>query len=310
MMTKNNYGYACINMTLSDVAPKLRVTTNRTMIKKTFDEKGIKYASSLSLQNCTDLVKIINWNEKNGIKFYRLSSDIFPWSSHYNLQDLPDISAISANLKMAGNLAKKFGQRLSFHPGPFNKLSSPNENVVANTIKDLETHGQIFDIMGMSKTHYNKINIHVGAAYDDKKVALETFLKNFDRLSDSVKTRLTVENDDKEGLYSTKELYDGVFKQSNIPIVFDYHHHRFCGGGLSELEALDMALSTWNCVRPATHYSESRCDHFNDGSKPQAHSDYISQVINTYNKEFDCMIEAKQKELALHKYTSAILPRQ
>ena len=309
-MLKNRYGYACINMTLSsNVSAKNKITTNRSMIKKTFDKKGIDYASELALQNCIDLVSIIKWNEKNNIKFYRLSSDIFPWASHYNILDLPDIKEISANLKLAGDLATKYGQRLSFHPGPFNKLSSPSESVVLNTIKDLENHGTVFDLMGLSKTHLNKINIHVGAAYDDKKLALKTFLSNFDRLSESVKTRLTVENDDKEGLYSTLELYNDIYKVSSIPIVFDYHHHRFCSGGLSEKEALELALSTWGSITPATHYSESRCDHFGDGSKPQAHSDYIYSIINTYDHEFDCMIEAKQKELALIHYRDNILPQ-
>ncbi len=308
-MQKNRYGYACINMTLSNNVPaKNKVTTNRTMIKKTFDEKGIKYASKLALQNCEDLVKIIKWNQINNIKFYRLSSDIFPWASHYEIDDMPDIEEISANLKLAGNLANSYGQRLTSHPGPFNKLSSPSESVVLNTIKDLENHGKIFDLIGLSQTPYNKINIHVGAAYDDKAVALNTFLTNFDRLSDSVKKRLTVENDDKEGLYSAIELYKDIYSRSGIPIVFDYHHHKFCSGGLSEKDALELSLSTWGSITPATHYSESRCDHYNDGSKPQAHSDYITGLINTYDYEFDCMIEAKEKELALINYTKLILP--
>lgn len=298
----NAFGYACINTELSNLPKKNRIMTNRSMIRKTFDERGINYAAELALENCQDLVKIIQWNEEHGIKFYRLSSEIFPWASEYRLEDLPHFEKISQALQTAGTLAKKFGQRLSFHPGPFNKLVSSDAKIVNNTVKDLEIHGKIFDLMGLEKTPYYKINIHVGAAYDNKAAALDVFNHNLEKLSDSVRTRLTVENDDKESLYSAKELYDGVYKISGIPIVFDYHHHKFCDGGLSEEDALGISLSTWGKIKPAIHYSESRCHEYNDKSKPQAHSDFIYSKINHYNQKFDCMIEAKMKEAALIKY--------
>ena len=82
-----NLGYACINMTLGKQKPK--ITTNRSMIKKTFLEKGIPYASELGIQNARDLVEIIKWNHQNGINFFRLSSEIFPWASEYDFKDMP-----------------------------------------------------------------------------------------------------------------------------------------------------------------------------------------------------------------------------
>lgn len=296
------FGYACINTQLSSLPKSQRIMTNRSMIRKTFDEKGLDYVSELALENCQDLVRIIQWNEEHGIKFYRLSSEIFPWASEYRLEDLPNFEHIFQALQNAGTYAKRFGQRLSFHPGPFNKLVSSDERIVTNTVKDLEVHGKIFDLMGLEKTPFYKINIHVGAAYDDKAAALKVFNSNLDRLSESVRKRLTVENDDKESLYSTKELYEGVFQTSGIPIVFDYHHHRFCNGGLSEGDSLKLALSTWGRVKPVVHYSESRCDEYKDKSKPQAHSDFVYSKIESYEQSFDCMIEAKMKEAALIKY--------
>lgn len=297
-------GYACINMTLSDVKPKKNaVTTNRSMIRRTFDAKGIRGASELALKNVKDLEKIIRWNEKNGFKFFRVSSDMFPWASEYQLSDMPDIEEISKVLKRAGDFAQQHGHRITFHPGPFNKLCANREPVVKNTIRDLEIHGEIFDLMGLSRTPYNKINIHVGAAYDDKSKALAAFCRNFERLPDSVKTRLTVENDDKANLYSTKELYEGVYKVIGIPIVFDYHHHKFCSGGQTEEDALALAVSTWGKIKPVTHYSETKRNA--DGSdyhKPQAHSDYVFNYIDPHGHDIDVMIEAKAKELAVIRY--------
>jgi UV DNA damage endonuclease len=157
--------------------------------------------------------------------------------------------------------------------------------------------------MNLSRTPYNKINIHIGGAYGDKVSAMERFCENFHRLPDSVKTRLTVENDDKATMYSVKDLYEGVYCKIGIPIVFDYHHHRFCNGGLSEEDALEVAISTWNNIVPVVHYSESRnIEQEDDKIRPQAHSDYVYDYIDTYGNRVDIMVEAKHKELAVLKY--------
>ena len=299
-MTNYRLGYACINMTLGAQKPK--ITTNRSMIKRTFKEKGIAYASELALQNVKDLLQILEWNLENDITFFRMSSDIFPWASEYALEDLPDFAEIEEILFECGLFAEEHGMRLTTHPGPFNKLCSPNEQVVLNTIRDLEIHGKLMDLLCQPRTPQAKINIHVGGAYNDKPMALGNFCRNFARLSDAVRSRLTVENDDKESLYSTQELYDGVFKKIGIPIVHDYHHHTMCTGGLSQLDAVELALSTWGDVRPVVHYSQSRSVEHNDPKiRPQAHSDSYWTPIDTFGRQMDIMLECKHKELGLFK---------
>ena len=301
-----NLGYACINMELNARKGEDRITTNRSMIRKTFNDKGVDYASELIIQNVVDLNKIIDWNEQNNIKFFRLSSEMFPWASEYyqDWDSVPHIDFIKMWLENAGLKAKEYGHRITSHPGPFNVLVSPNEDVVQNTITDLTIHGQIFDMMGLSRTPYNKLNIHCNGVYGDKQSALDRFCKNFERLPESVQTRLTVENDDKASMYSVKELYDGIYKRINIPIVFDYHHHRFCDGGLSEQEALELAISTWpDDIVPVVHYSESKAEHQLDESiRPQAHSDLIKELPNTYGNKVDIMVEAKHKELSIKEF--------
>lgn len=295
-----NLGYACINMELSERKPK--VSSNRGMIKRTFKAKGISYASELALKNCKDLIEIIKWNNENDVKCFRISSCLFPWSSEYELKSLPDYEEICNQLLIAGNTARSGNQRLSFHPGPFNILTSSKENVVKNTIKDLTTHGEIFDIMEMPRSRYAKINIHIGASYGDRNSAMERWLVNYEKLPDSVKSRLTVENDDKESLFTTEHLYKGICKHSDVPIVFDYHHHRCHNEGMAEQEAFEMAISTWGDVRPTLHYSESAQREKGKGVQFRAHSDYIYDMINPYDKEIDIIIEAKAKERALFKY--------
>ena len=298
----NRMGYACINMQLSSQKPK--IYTGRSMIKRTFKDKGIKYASELGLQNTKDLFEIIKWNKENGFDFFRITSNLFPWCSEYKLEDMPDHWEIAGILGEIGKYVDEHKIRLTSHPGPFNVLTSPHEHVVENCINDLSTHGEVFDMMGVSRTPYNKINIHIGGAYGDKVSAMERFCENFNRLPNSVKSRLTVENDDKATMYSVKDLYEGVYCKIGIPIVFDYHHHRFCTGGLSEEDALEVAISTWPTdIVPVVHYSESRnIEQEDDKIKPQAHSDYVYDYIDTYGNEVDIMVEAKAKELAVLKY--------
>ena len=298
-----NLGYACINMTLSESKPK--ITTNRSMVKKTFLEKGLPYAGELGMLNARDLFHILKWNNERGIKLFRLSSEFFPWASEYNFEDLPQYLRIKTLLAGCGQYAKSNGIRITSHPGPFNVLVSPNERVVENTITDLELHGKIFDLMGLEKSPYNKINIHCNGVYGDKKSAMDRFCDNFKRLSPSVQSRLTIENDDKASMYSVKDLMY-IHNKIGIPIVFDYHHHIFNTGGLSEKEALELALSTWpKGIKPIVHYSESKQLHENNESlKPQAHSDYINELPNLYGNDVDVMVEAKAKELAILPFIS------
>ena len=293
-------GYACINMTLQTAGG---YTTNRGMRQKTFNERGLPYVSELALQNAKDLVHIIKWNNEMGIKLFRMSSDIFPWFYYYQLDELPDYEEISDYLYMAGDEASG-KQRLTFHPGHFNVLGSPNPTVVNKTIKELNQHSEIMNIMGLSRTHYNKINIHIGGAYGDKQATLDRWINNYHKLCFSTQERLTVENDDKASMFSVKELYEGIYKKIGVPIVFDFYHHKFCTGGLTEQEALELALSTWpKDIVPLTHYSESRRkEHLDESIKAQAHSDLIYDKIPTYGNTFDVVVEAKHKELAVLNY--------
>jgi UV DNA damage endonuclease len=280
-----------------------KVTTNRTMVKRTFNEKGLDYVSELALLNAKDVIRILEWNRLNGISLFRLSSALIPWGDNIDITQLKDYKEIKSELKKAGDYAKFWNMRINSHPGPFNVLVSPSESVVEKTIADLELHGKVFDMMGLSKTPYNNINIHCNGVYGDKKAAMDRFIKNFQRLSKSVQSRLTIENDDKGSMYSVKDLMY-IYENIGIPIVFDYHHHQFCTGDLSEEAALKLAATTWpKGIKQEVHYSESKALHENNPKeKPQAHSLYINTLPNTYGLDLDVMVEAKAKELAILPY--------
>tara|TARA_R110000824_G_scaffold36568_1_gene113536 strand:+ start:996 stop:1895 length:900 start_codon:yes stop_codon:yes gene_type:complete len=292
-------GYACINTALS----ANKIFTNRTMRRKTFDDRGIGYISELSLANVKDLKTIVQWNNEMKIKLFRLSSQIFPWSDEYSIEELPDGIEICEIMFEIGKIAKDAGQRLTMHPGPYNCLASPTQKVVEKTIRELNFHSEQFNMMGYDPSPYNKINIHVGGAYGDKKSTLERFVQNFKLLNEDTKKRLVIENDDSPNEYSVEDLYEGIYKRIGIPITFDYFHHKFNTGGLTEEEALKLASTTWpDGVTQCCHYSESRQkEKLDESIRPQAHSDLIYEKINTYGLNLDIVIEAKLKEQAIFK---------
>ena len=294
-----NLGYACINMALQ----KQKVCSNRGMIKRTFQAKGIKYASELALINVKALKKIIEWNNANGIKVYRMTSCLFPWMSEYDIFSLPDIDAIADTMSEAGEIAMSGGQRLSFHPGPFNCLASANDGVVQKTIAELDAHSTQMDLMGLPESPQAKINIHIGGAYGEHDKALDRFCRNFARLAQNTQARLTVENDDRPSLYSTKMLYDGVFSKIGIPIVFDSHHHELGPQDIDYHDAFYLARSTWpDGIKQQCHHSNSKRHYEDDSVRASAHSDWYYTPFENYGEAVDVVLECKKKEQALLKY--------
>jgi len=290
-------GYCCINMTLADCC------VNRTMRKATFNSKGLGYVGEIASENLNDMLSILMWNVKNDILLYRMSSDMFPWMSEYKFTDLPNYVKIRDKCVVIGDYAKRNGIRLSFHPGPFNVLGSNNQNVVNKTIDELTKHAEIMDLMGLDQSHKYPINIHVSATKPSKEVVAKQFCENFARLPNTVKSRLTVENDDKVAQYTPKDLYHLIYTNIGIPITFDQFHF-ICGNqDCSMKEALELCLSTWSSEKALTHHSSSRrVEQSDEKVKVTAHADYIYEPIQSFGHEFDTDLEAKQKDKAVINY--------
>ena len=290
-------GYACINNTLAEQ----KIQVNRSMVKRTFVEKGLSYASELALRNVIDLESIIDWNIAHRLLLYRISSDMFPWMSEYELSALPDYEVIKARLNAIGLKVRHHGLRLTFHPGPFNVLASPDAGVVGKTTKELRQHGEIMDLLLLPRTPFSKINIHIGGAYGDRTEALRRFIANVLVLPPEVSSRLTVENDDKANMFSVTDLLT-VHEATGIPLVFDYHHHTFRTGDLTHEEAMLLAYDTWpKGITPIVHFSSSRKKYEDPSASDTSHADFVYDPIECYGMDVDIMIEAKGKEQAAMK---------
>jgi len=296
-----NIGYCCIPMGCNvGLKKKDQITVNRGMVRRTFDAKGLPYVSELVIENLKDTLKVLDYNLSVGIYIYRLSSDSFPWMSEYEFSDLPNFNVIKNLMTQIGDKIKSNAIRTSYHPGPFNVLASENDSVVEKTIKELNKHAELMDLMGLDQTTFYPINIHINTTKPTCEEAAQRFVDRFTLLSDSCKKRLTLENDDSPNQYSVKMLYDMVHTKIGIPIVFDQHHFNYGPQDQTMEEALRLAHSTWT-TRAMTHMSSPKT--LEDASGKQiAHADYIYEEIKTFGLDFDTEIEAKAKDLAVIRY--------
>lgn len=296
-----NIGYCCIPLGCNIDKPKKdQLLVNRSMIRKTFDAKGLSYVSELIILNLKDTLKVLDWNLKNEIYVYRMSSDSFPWMSEYLFEELPNFKIISKLLEQIGDKIKSNEMRVSYHPGPFNIIASTRQDVVYKAINELDQHATLMDLMGLEQSTYYPINIHVGTTQPTREEAAQKFCQSFKLLSESCQKRLTIENDDSPNQYSVKMLYDWIHKLLGIPIVFDQHHFNYGPQDQTMEEALKLAHSTWN-TRCLTHMSSSKVIEDIKGVKT-AHADYIYEEIQTFGLDFDVEIEAKSKDLAVFRY--------
>jgi len=287
-------GYACKNMTLGN-----KVLTDRTLREARFT---IERVDDLALKNSQDLITIMQWNAENGIKFFRIGSGLFPFMDHpkqyYKFEDLKNWPLIAANIAVAGKIAADNGIRLSCHPGPYTCLASPDNLTVIKSVKTIEMHAMLGKMLCLPTDDF-VINFHVGGVYGDKRETAKRFINNLNTLlTDWERKHITIENDDKASMWSISDLVEyGI--GNTVRLVLDVHHHRFCNRE-SLHDAADMAFETWPTDQvPKIHYSESA-----EGKKPQAHSDYIFNPIpnDLHLRDYDVMIEAKAKELALQAY--------
>lgn len=293
-MPTRHFGYACVNETLKEQGVIVGSTLR-------FNSFSIEKVNDVILKNIIALDKVTQWNISNGIKYYRVHSDLFPFFDHekdlYKLNDLPQGKSFVSYLAKIGQENKANGIRLSCHPGPFTILASPNDSVNAKTIKSLDMHYLIGQLL--EQEDWN-INFHIGGTYGNKQETADRFCRNYDKLNDNIKKNITIENDDKESQWTMVDLYELIYKKVGVRLCFDYHHHLLNSGGVSYQEASALAFSTWPDDQiPETHYSESA-----EGKNPVAHSDYVSKEIPDFKPDvlYDVMLECKAKELALLQY--------
>ena len=287
-------GYACLNIGTPHTNIRGLMQKNATPEKLT----------EVTAHNLAALERMIDYNRKNGIKLFRISSDLIPFgSSPVNALPWWDIHAEA--FQHIGAKIRKSGMRVSFHPGQYTVLNSPDEDVVARAILDLAYHAKMLECLGVDNQH--KIVLHVGGIYGDKKEALERFEQNFRRLPEAVRNRLIIENDDR--LYNIEEVLE-LAHRLQIPAVYDNLHHAInpMPSGGTDPYWIAEAKKTWKAAdgNQKIHYSQQALD-----KRPGAHTDTINlETFLTFHerledKQIDIMLEVKDKNLSAIKCQNA-----
>ncbi len=295
-------GLCCLNRTLRNKNPTIFPSRSCTM--KTVREKGLKIAVDRARMNLDDLLTMMRWNEANGIKVFRLTSNIFAHLSNPKIGPY-SIEFARPKLKEIGDLAKELKMRLTFHPGQYDVLGTPHENVLQNTLLDLKVHANILDTMGCDQ--HSVMVIHGGGYYGNKPLTMERWIKNYNESGESIRRRLVLENCEK--CFNIEDcLY--ISDKCGVPVVFDTHHFE-CYKLLHPDQQfkpteyyIPLILETWTRrnIKPKFHVSEQgsgRVGHHSDYIEiiPQ----YLLDIPDKYGIHIDIMIEAKKKELAILK---------
>ena len=271
----------------------------RTMTFKSFSskskEESLEKLSGIVANNFSVSEKIIRHCAAIGIKGYRVSSDLLPVINHPEvnvaLEDLPNFGFINYEIIKLKKAIEETGIRVSAHPSEYISLTSEDDKVINNSIKDLEQHAEIFERLGLERSHYNPLNIHIRKEGDPDQLC-NIFMKNFERLSDGVKSRLVLENNDTGTTWDVVTLKKYFYRNHNIPVTFDNLHHKMLNKGVSHCDAFFDAYETWNDTIPIFHYSEGK----NNG---RAHKDMADELPENFGKEVLFDVELKSKDIAI-----------
>ena len=276
-------GYPCINRSIG-------CTANSTFRLASYSKENLLTKVKNNL-NC--LAKILEFNVKNNLLFFRISSDLVPFASH-PICKLDWAKYFANEFKQIGVYIKKHKIRISMHPDQFVLINSPRKTIVHRSIKELEYHCKVLDVMGLDSTA--KIQIHVGGVYGDKEKAIVRFITEYESLSANIKKRLVIENDHIS--YSLRDCLS-IHQRIRIPVLFDTFHHQCLNNGESVLEAIRLAKKTWHKKDGLLmiDYSNQKYN-----SKKGTHAEHINLkyfkqfIRKTKGIDFDIILEIKDKE--------------
>ncbi len=290
---KIRYGLCCV---FSTVPIKFRRTTAKHLLSLPQLKRSARL-SEICLHNAAALEQALDFCRNNAIGAFRINSQILPVKTHpevgYAIEDLPNFDAIVAAFKRCGEFSRQHDIRTSFHPDQFVVLNSPRVDVVERSIAELAYQAQVAQWVNA-----DVINLHGGGGYGNKPAALKRLAQCIRKLPKSIRSRLTLENDDR--VFTPADLLP-ICIQTGIPFVYDVHHHRCLPDGTDVGQTTEAALSTWN-REPLFHLS-SPINGW-DGPHTRSHHDVID--VSDFPCEWRDLsltvdIEAKAKEPAIFK---------
>jgi UV DNA damage endonuclease len=276
-------GYPCINRSIG-------CTASRTFRLASYTEERMRDTVQ---ENLSCLEKILAYNVRHGMLFFRITSDLVPFASH-PVCTFPWQDEFAGVFEKTGEYIRQHGFRISLHPDQFVLLNAPDKGVLQRSIADLGYQVQLLDLMGLDRSA--KVQVHVGGVYGDKPAAIDRFVKQYDLLDTTIRDRLVIEND--ERLYTLNDCL-AIHERTGIPVIADTFHHSLYNTGEQFTALLDTVRKTWK-----THDGIPMIDYSSQepGKRAGAHAmhivaeDFRQFLKETLPADFDLMLEIKDKE--------------
>ncbi|MBP1157524.1 MULTISPECIES: UV DNA damage repair endonuclease UvsE [unclassified Paenibacillus] len=312
-------GYVAMSMRVKNASPS-KTMTFTSFSKLDNREAAVRKLERIAAENIHNTLRLLRHNRAHDIELYRCSSRLIPLVGHEQLGGWYPIQELTEAFAELGGYAKEHRMRLSFHPDHFTVLSTPREEVLRSSQADLERHVRMLEAMGLDSSA--KCNIHIGGTYGNKESARQRFVNNFTALSQRIKERMTLENDDKT--FNALETLE-VCEEVGVPMVLDIHHDQVNPSGEPAEAHWSRIQSTWAGYKeqagftkpsaaprelpPKIHVSSPKSD-----KDPRGHADYIEpsllmsflRAVAPITPRLDVMLEAKRKDDALFELMKSV----
>ena len=289
---KIRLGYACVPVTIDETSSHSLTYTHY----KRLGNKGDEKLDSVIKSNFNSLEKILKYNIRNDITFFRMTSELIPLANHSDVH-YDFLNQYKHYYKKIGTIIKQNNLRVDLHPSAYTVLNSVNEDVVTSTINILEFYQKMYKSMGIK----SRIVLHVGSKVGGKRLGIKRFINNYNKLNSDLQKLIIVENDDKS--YNIRNVLN-LSEKLDIPMVLDYHHFKVNKNNEKIEDYIERIFNTWKDDIPKIHFSSPK-----DKKNKRSHNDYINvddfidflEKIKFTKRDFDVMIEAKKKDDALFR---------
>ncbi|MGI6549497.1 MAG: UV DNA damage repair endonuclease UvsE [Syntrophomonadales bacterium] len=297
---KIKFGYVAMSVLLKNASPSRTVTVKSfSALEEKNPGSGLYKVRKAAEENLDNSLRLLKHNAGNSIAVYRFSSKLIPLATHPLLSEWDYVTELLPRFKAIGEFVKEHGQRVSFHPDHFTLINSPRQEVWQASLADLDHHCLMLEAMQLD--HRSKLVIHVGGGYQNKENARARFCDNWQLLSERVRNRIVLENDDR--VYTAADVL-GLCQELHIPMVLDIHHFACNNEGEDLHELLPAIFQTWqgSGLPPKIHVSSPK-----SADQPRHHHDFVNpddlypflSLAREITPELDVMVEAKQKDLAM-----------
>lgn len=298
MNLRVRFGYVAMALGIKEGSPNKTVTVSNLM-KIDRPEDRLNRLRRLLAANLEIQLRVLRYNSAHAVHVFRFTSRLVPLATHPAAASWNYLTEFQAEWKELGEYVRRHNMRVSAHPDHFTLLNSPDPTVLAASLADLGYHAGLFDAMGLGPEA--KLVLHVGGKYNDKAQALDRFAANYRQLPLPIRERIVIENDDRT--FTVQDVL-ALCQRVGAPMVLDIHHHRCCNQKEDLTRLLPGIFATWGGLTPKIHVSSPK-----DEKNARAHADYIElddfhrflDIAATLDRDFDVMVEAKQKDAALFR---------